>query len=143
VDSGLADAVSTARAVLEEDRWRRNPATVVLKAEEEVGLAILLRGGTQHLSRDVPADEIAELPRAGERWRAYECLVLHNQRLVWKIAQGHQGHGLDIEDLVQHGSIGLLRAARKFDATKGFKFSTTRRGGSGRASPGQSLTRAA
>jgi RNA polymerase primary sigma factor len=124
VDTGLADAVSTARTVLEEDRWRRNPAKVVLKAEEEVGLAILLRGGTQHLSRDVSADEIAELLRASERWRAYECLVLHNQMLVWKIAQGYQGRGLDIEDVVQHGTIGLLRAVRKFDATKGVKFST-------------------
>lgn len=43
---------------------------------------------------------------------------------MWKIAQGYHGRGLDIEDVVQHGSIGLLRAVRKFDATKGFKFST-------------------
>ncbi|SCE17419.1 RNA polymerase primary sigma factor [Streptomyces sp. DvalAA-14] len=124
VDARPADAVRVARVVVEEDRWRRDPAKVVLKAEEEVGLAVLLRGGTHLLGRDVPVDEIAALPRDGERWRAYECLVLHNQRLVWKIAQGYQGHGLDVEDLVQHGSIGLLRAVRKFDATQGYKFST-------------------
>ncbi|MGK5446679.1 sigma-70 family RNA polymerase sigma factor [Streptomyces radiopugnans] len=125
VDDRLSDAVRAARAVMEEDRWRRNPGRVVLKAEEEVGLAVLLRGGgTDGLDRDVPVDEIAALPRDGERWRAYECLVRHNQRLVWKIAQHHQGRGLDIEDLVQHGTIGLMRAIRKFDATMGCKLST-------------------
>ncbi|MEU9168886.1 sigma-70 family RNA polymerase sigma factor [Streptomyces sp. NPDC048420] len=126
----LTDAVLAARAVLEADRWRRGTAKVLLKAEEEVGLAVLLRGGedrlgrTDRLGRDVPVEEIAALPRDSERWHAYECLVLHNQRLVWKIALGYQGRGLDAEDLVQHGTIGLMRAVRKFDATKGFKFST-------------------
>ncbi|MBL3670406.1 sigma-70 family RNA polymerase sigma factor [Streptomyces sp. M2CJ-2] len=124
MDDMLSDAVRAARAVLEEDRWRRNPGKVVLKAEEEVGLAVLLRDGADRLGRDVPEEEIAALPRNSERWRAYECLVRHNQRLVWKIALGYQGRGLDVEDLVQHGTIGLLRAVRRFDATKGYKLST-------------------
>lgn len=124
MDARLADAVRAARIVLEEDRWRRDPAKVTLKAEEEVGLAALLRGGADRLGRDVPAEEIGALPRDGERWRAYECLVRHNQRLVWKIALGYQGRGLDIDDLVQHGTIGLMRAVRRFDATKGYKLST-------------------
>ncbi|GGV74938.1 sigma-70 family RNA polymerase sigma factor [Streptomyces massasporeus] len=121
---GLADAVRAARAVLEEDRWRQDAATVVLKADEEVGLALLLRGGTGPLARAVPESEISALPRDSERRRAYECLVLHNQHLVRRIAQGHRGRGLDIEDLVQHGSIGLLSAVRGFDAGRGNKFST-------------------
>ncbi|MGX1268269.1 sigma-70 family RNA polymerase sigma factor [Streptomyces phaeoluteigriseus] len=109
--------------------WRRTggggePSRVLLKADEEVGLAVLLRGGTDRLGRDIPAEEIGALPRDGEQWCAYECLVLHNRRLVWKIAQGYQGHGLDIEDLIQHGTIGLMRAVRKFDATRGYKLST-------------------
>jgi RNA polymerase primary sigma factor len=124
MDDRLSDAVRAARAVMEEDRWRRNPGRVVLTAEEEVGLAILLRGSADRLGRDVPADEIAALPRHDERWCAYECLVRHNQRLVWKIAQHYQGRGLDVEDLVQHGTIGLMRAVRKFDAAKGCKLST-------------------
>ncbi|MFE2261046.1 sigma-70 family RNA polymerase sigma factor [Streptomyces griseosporeus] len=124
LESGLSDAVRAAQAVLEDDRWRRNVGKTLLTADEEVGLAVLLRGGADHLTRDVPEEEIKALPRNGERWRAYECLVLHNQRLVWKIAQGHQGHGLDVDDLVQHGTLGLMRAVRKFDATKGFKLST-------------------
>ncbi|MGW3732960.1 sigma-70 family RNA polymerase sigma factor [Streptomyces sp. NPDC005148] len=123
-DGSLSDAVRAARAVLEADRWRRHPDKALLKAEEEVGLAVLLRDGTDRLGRDIPEEEIKALPRTGERWRAYECLVLHNRRLAWKIAYGYQGHGLDIEDLVQHGSIGLMRAVRRFDATRGYKFST-------------------
>ncbi|MGA5872414.1 sigma-70 family RNA polymerase sigma factor [Streptomyces cinereoruber] len=123
-DAALAEAVRAARAVLEEDRWRRDPKKRLLKAEEEVGLAVLMRGGAGELGRDVPKEEIAALARGSERWRAHECLVLHNVRLVWKIAQACQGRGLDIEDLVQHGTIGLMRAVRKFDAGKGYKFST-------------------
>ncbi|MEV0024082.1 sigma-70 family RNA polymerase sigma factor [Streptomyces atroolivaceus] len=123
LDAGLVDAVRAARAVLDEDRWRREVSRVVLKADEEVGLAVLLRGGTD-LSRDVPEGEIAALPHDSERRRAYECLALHNQRLVRRIAQGHRGRKLDIEDLVQHGSIGLLGAVRRFDATRGNKFAT-------------------
>ncbi|MGW7466016.1 sigma-70 family RNA polymerase sigma factor [Streptomyces xantholiticus] len=123
-DAALTDAVRAARTVLEEDRWRRNLGTRLLKAEEEVGLAVLLRGGVGGLGRDVRAEEIASLPCGSEQRRAHECLILHNQRLVWKIAQSYQGRGLDIEDIVQHGTIGLMRAVRKFDATKGFKLST-------------------
>ncbi|MGW1066323.1 sigma-70 family RNA polymerase sigma factor [Streptomyces aureus] len=123
-DTRLADAVRAARAVLEADSRRRDLSKVLLTAEEEVGLAVLLRGGPERLGRDVPAEEIAQLPRDGERWAAYECLVRHNLRLVWKIALGHQGRGLEPEDLVQHGNIGLMRAVRKFDAGKGFKLST-------------------
>lgn len=123
-DATLAEAVRAARAVLEEDRWRRDPKKHLLKAEEEVGLAVLLRGGTGDLGRDVSEEEIATLPYGSERRQAHECLVLHNVRLVWKVAQACQGRGLDIEDLAQHGTIGLMRAVRKFDAGKGYKFST-------------------
>ncbi|MCB8905776.1 MULTISPECIES: RNA polymerase sigma factor RpoD/SigA [unclassified Streptomyces] len=123
-DSSLWEAVQAARVVLEEDRWLRDPKTRLLKAEEEVGLAVLLRCGVGDLARDIPKEEIAALSYGSDEWRAHESLVLHNVRLVWKVAQSYQGRGLDIEDLVQHGSIGLMRAVRKFDATKGYKLST-------------------
>ncbi|MFE0676154.1 sigma-70 family RNA polymerase sigma factor, partial [Streptomyces sp. NPDC058867] len=123
-DAGLAAAVRAARAVLDEDRWLRNPDRVRLGAEEEVGLAVLLRGGTAPLGRGLTQQEIAALPRDGERWRAHEALVRHNQPLVRRVAQGFQRRGLDIEDLVQHGSFGLLSAVRGFDATRGYRFAT-------------------
>ncbi|MFB6836695.1 RNA polymerase sigma factor RpoD/SigA [Streptomyces sp. NPDC056361] len=123
-DSSVSEAVRAARAVLEEDRWRRGRGMRVLNAQEEVGLAALLRGGVGNLARDVPEEEIAALSRGSERRRAHECLVLHNLRLAGKIAQGYQGRGLDIDDLVQCGTLGLMHAVGKFDASKGYKFST-------------------
>jgi RNA polymerase primary sigma factor len=123
-DRELAEAVRAARAVLAADRRRRAAGLVLLTAEQEVGLAVMLRDGAGPLGRDIPSGEVAGLPRDGERWRAYECLVVHNERLVWKIAQHYLGRGLDIEDLVQHGTLGLMRAVRKFDAGQGNKFST-------------------
>lgn len=90
-DDGLPGAVRTARAVLEEDRWRR-PDTVLLKTEEEAGLAVLLRDGTNRLDRDIPEEEIKALPRTGEWWRVYECLVRHNQRLVLISTIRHRLH---------------------------------------------------
>jgi RNA polymerase primary sigma factor len=50
-------------------------------------------------------------------------LVRSNLRLVAKIAQDFQGRGLDIEDLISEGNMGLHTGAKKYDANKGAKFS--------------------
>ncbi len=55
---------------------------------------------------------------------AWEELVRHNLRLVVSIARGYTGRGLEFADLVQEGNLGLMRAARSFDAAFGTKFST-------------------
>lgn len=64
--------------------------------------------------------EVAEI----EAHSARDELVQANLRLVISIAVKYQGHNVPLEDLIQEGNIGLIKAASKFDYRKGFKFST-------------------
>src|ERR1700694_1150194 len=55
---------------------------------------------------------------------AQRRLVEVNLRLVVSIAQRYNNHGIHLLDLVQEGNLGLIRAAQKFDPSRGFRFST-------------------
>ena len=55
---------------------------------------------------------------------AKDELVEANLRLVVSLAKHYQGCGISLQDLIQEGNVGLMKAAEKFDASKGFKFST-------------------
>src|SRR5215213_10078102 len=74
------------------------------------------------LSREEEAELSARIREGDET--AWEELVQCNLRLVVSIARGYIGRGLDFADLIQEGNLGLMRAARGFDAAFGNKFST-------------------
>lgn len=73
----------------------------MVSAEEEVELAASIRKGDNE---------------------ALEKLVLANLRFVISVAKQYQNQGLSLPDLINEGNIGLVKAARLFDASRGFKF---------------------
>lgn len=75
----------------------------MLSADEEVELANRVAEGDQSAKNE---------------------LVEANLRLVVSLARHYQGCGLSYQDLIQEGNIGLIKAAEKFDVSKGFRFST-------------------
>ncbi len=73
----------------------------LITSEEEVQLAIRIRGG----------DEIA-----------IQKLTKANLRFVVSVAKQYQNNGLSLGDLINEGNLGLIKAASRFDETRGFKF---------------------
>ena len=65
--------------------------------------------------------ELAQAIKRGDR-RALEKLTRANLRFVVSVAKQYQNQGLSLPDLINEGNLGLIKAAEKFDETRGFKF---------------------
>ena len=91
-------------------------------AVESESLDQYLREISQYplINREAEAD-LARRIRDGEP-DALESLVRSNLRFVVAVAKKYQNQGVSLADLINEGNIGLIRAARKFDETKGIKF---------------------
>jgi RNA polymerase primary sigma factor len=101
----------------------------LLTAMEEVDLAQRIENGRharEELARGgVETDRRYELQQLiHDGWVAREHLITANSRLVISVAKKYMGRGVPFLDLIQEGNIGLIRAAKKFDYHRGYKFST-------------------
>jgi RNA polymerase primary sigma factor len=77
-------------------------------------------------TRVLSATEEAQLARRIERGEvaARDEMIARNQPLVRSLARAYVGRGVPFDDLIQEGTVGLVRAVDKFDHRRGFKFST-------------------
>lgn len=127
-------AASDGQAYLTDDAFhdylRKISRGYLLRAEDEVRLATVSDIGVLALERLETREELSRADRrryselVDRGGAAFDVMVFANLRLVVNIAKRYTGQGLDMLDLVQEGSIGLIRAVRGFDPGKGFKFST-------------------
>jgi RNA polymerase primary sigma factor len=107
VQSGEEPEYESSRPAVEEDSTK-----TYLR---EIGRHRLLTGREEI--------ELARGAKAGDE-RARHKLIQSNLRLVVSIARKYVNRGLTLQDLIQEGSLGLMRAVEKFDPERGFKFST-------------------
>ena len=101
---------------------RQLKITNKITARESLALDKYLNdiGKIPMLSAEGEAD-MARRIRAGDN-EALDILTRSNLRFVVSVAKQYQNQGLSLSDLINEGNVGLMKAGRRFDETKGFKF---------------------
>jgi RNA polymerase primary sigma factor len=124
IDPAAAASLSIERAP--EKRGRRKPKTALdLKPDMTTDSLQLFLKDIGKVRLLTAAEEVDLAKRIGRGdLDAKQKMVESNLRLVVSIAKNYRNQGLPFLDLIQEGTIGLVRAAEKFDYRKGFKFST-------------------
>jgi RNA polymerase primary sigma factor len=113
-----------------KDYLKQIGKVALLNAEQEVELAKRIEAGLFAEEKINSGEKFAPQLRRELHWiaedgrRARNHLLEANLRLVVSLAKRYTGRGMLFLDLIQEGSLGLIRAVEKFDYTKGYKFST-------------------
>lgn len=107
------------------DYMTRARQFALLTREDEVSLCEQITAGreAEKKLKVLPGDKNL-LRVAAEGQRARDTFLNANLRLVVSIAGGYKWSSLGMQDLIQEGNLGLMRAVEKFDASRGFRFST-------------------
>ncbi len=96
--------------------------SVAVPSDDSIRIFLSAIGKVPLLTAD-EEKELSKRIREGDD-EAFDKLVTANLRLVVSVAKKYIGRGMDIDDLIQSGCLGVMTAARKFDYEKGFRFST-------------------
>jgi RNA polymerase primary sigma factor len=101
----------------------------LLDRDEEIALAQRIESG-RLARKELARGNVSQKRRATLRqliedgWAAREHLITANSRLVISVAKKYMNRGVPFLDLIQEGNIGLIRATKKFEYRRGYKFST-------------------
>src|SRR5438094_1296422 len=113
--------------VVEEPEKEKEPPPPPLQTSYETttdALQLFLREAGRHPLLTAPQEvELAKRIERGDR-AAKSHMIESNLRLVVSIAKNYRNQGLPFLDLIQEGTLGLIRAVEKFDWRRGYKFST-------------------